>query len=86
MLVSRETGKQKTSVGRGRWWLMCRYRKGLTLEIHSVCDSDCWLIFCKLGRLLFWNAGVCCIHVRVTISGGLLICDTKLINSQTVLA
>lgn len=28
----------------------------------SPWHSGAWLIFCELGRLLFWNAGVHCIH------------------------
>lgn len=53
------------SAGRGRQRLVRRYRKGLTPEVRSVRDPDGWLIFCKLGRLLFWNAEcVAYVHVQ----------------------
>lgn len=44
-----------------------------------------WFTFCEPGRLQLW-AQKCVAYVRVTTSAGLLICDSKLINSPTALA
>lgn len=42
--------------------LLHRQEKELSLGVPPAWSSGGWLIFCKLGRLLFWNAGVCCIR------------------------